>query len=79
MSATVARIADHPRFRAEAEPLVTKAELARHLAVSPRTIERWQRHGMPVRRLWTRRRDGRAPVRYRVSEVMAWLEGDDGH
>lgn len=78
MSATVAHIADHPRFAGATEPWVTKTALARHLSVSPRTIERWQREGMPVKRLWSRRKDDRKPVRYRISEVEAWLEANDG-
>lgn len=79
MNGTVVNIATHPRFSAAAEPLVTKQQLAEHLSVSVRSIERWQHEGLPVKRLWTRREDGRAPIRYRISEVEAWLEGDNGH
>lgn len=73
LTATVASIADHPRYCAVWEPLVTKRQLAGHLAISERTIERWQREGLPVERLWSRRSDGRAPIRYRITEVEAWL------
>lgn len=81
LTATVASIADHPRYRVAPEPLVTKRQLAGHLAVCERTIERWQREGLPVERLWSRRNDGRAPIRYRITEVEAWLRKgtEDGH
>lgn len=71
---TVVSIADHPRFQAAPERFVTKLQLARHLAVSTRTIERWQHEGLPCRRLWSRREDGRRPIRYRITEVEAWHE-----
>jgi hypothetical protein len=78
MSATVASIASHPRYKAAHEPLVTKRQLARHLVVCERTIERWERDGLPCRRLWSRRKDGRQPIRYRITEVEAWLEARNG-
>ena len=72
--ATVTSIAAHPRFSREREPLVTKRELAHHYAVSERSIERWQQNGLPFHRLWSRRKDGRGPIRYRISEVGSWLD-----
>ena len=50
------------------EPWWTKAQVARHLRVSERTVERWARDGMPCLRAGRGR-----TVRYRASEVEAWL------
>jgi phage terminase Nu1 subunit (DNA packaging protein) len=47
--------------------VVTKRQLAMHLQVSERTIERWTRAGMPVDK-W---RNGM--VRFHVRDVEAWL------
>jgi excisionase family DNA binding protein len=54
------------------EPLITVRELAGYLAVSPDTVLDWFEAGkLPGSRL-----TGRvgAPVRFRRSEVEAWLE-----
>ncbi|HEY4452340.1 MAG TPA: hypothetical protein VGN13_12195 [Solirubrobacteraceae bacterium] len=46
---------------------LTRAELARHLCVSEKTIARWGQAGMPCER-W-----GRRLLRYRLDRVEAWL------
>lgn len=48
------------------EQWLTKRQAAEHLAVTTRTIERWQRdHGLPYSRVGTR-------CRYRASELDEW-------
>lgn len=55
----------------EAEPLMTKQQLARHFAVHPRTIERWMEKGCPVaQRLW----GGSGAPRFHLSAVIEWHE-----
>ena len=54
--------------RSRVQPLVTKAELAAHLQVHPKTIERRVQDGMPCLRV------GRRALRFRVAECEAWLE-----
>lgn len=56
--------------RRRPEPWWTKAQVARHLLVSERTVERWTRDGLPCLRV-----SGGRTVRYRISEVEAWLAG----
>lgn len=53
----------------EADPdrLLTKAELAKRLAVSVSTVDRLTRSGMPVAAIVGDHR------RYRIAEVEAWL------
>lgn len=53
-----------------ADRLLTVAELAEYLGVSPHTIYQWRyrSEGPPGFRL------GKGQVRYRESEVLAWLE-----
>lgn len=46
---------------------LTRAELAKHLQVSEKTIARWQKQEMPAE-VW-----GRRLVRYRLDRVEAWL------
>lgn len=53
------------------EPLVTLGELAGRLSVSTRTLRRWREHGMPTYSVG-------ATVRFRVSEVEAWMRGTTG-
>lgn len=55
------------RARSGSEPLATKAQLAEHLQVHPKTIERRVQAGMPCIRV------GHA-VRFRIAECEAWLE-----
>jgi excisionase family DNA binding protein len=52
--------------RSGREPWWPKKKLAQYLDVSERTIERWTAEGMPCLR-------SRRTVRYRVSDVEAWL------
>jgi predicted site-specific integrase-resolvase len=49
--------------------LLTEAELADELKVSPRTLQRWRLEGRGPR--WIR--VGKAP-RYKWGDVQAWLE-----
>jgi excisionase family DNA binding protein len=58
---SVARVIPFPR-----EGWVTKRQLAEHLQVSEKTVERWMAAGMPCLR------QGRS-VRFRVSDCEAWL------
>ena len=48
--------------------LLSKAELARYLGVTGRTVEEYQRRGLPYFRLSARRN------RYDLTAVRAWLE-----
>lgn len=62
------RMADVVAFPARGtEALVDQVTLAAHLAVTPRTIRRWARAGMPH----VKRRNG--TVRYWISRSEAWL------
>lgn len=49
------------------DKLLTKKELARELGLSTKTIERWQKKGLPVVRLGTKY------LRYQYDSVIAWL------
>jgi len=49
-------------------PLATRREVARFLQVTPRTIETYQRLGLPHYRLGPRRN------RYDLAAVKKWLE-----
>ena len=49
------------------EPWLDKRELARHLGISVRSVERALADGMPHARIFTR-------VRFQVTAVEAWLE-----
>lgn len=51
------------------EPWITKAELARHLSLSTRTIERWVVHGLPHSEPFT----GSHP-RFRRSDCEVWIQ-----
>jgi phage terminase Nu1 subunit (DNA packaging protein) len=57
-------------LRRDHEPWVTKRQLAGHLQVCERTIERWTTGGMPCLR-----RVGGRTVRYQASRCEAWLAG----
>lgn len=56
------------RSRSLNEPWVTKLQLARHLQVSEKTVERWIADGMPCLR-------GKRLVRFQISRCEAWLDG----
>jgi predicted DNA-binding transcriptional regulator AlpA len=53
------------------EPWLTKRQIADHLSVSASWIERRMRHGLPHHRDPVKR----WVVRFRASEVDAWMEG----
>jgi len=55
------------------DEVVTSEELAVLLKVSPSTVKRWRGEGMPWHP-W-----GRRLVRFRVREVMCWLDEQDQH
>jgi excisionase family DNA binding protein len=61
-----AEVIRFPSERRDSEPWLRKAELARELQCSGKTIERRMREGMPFMPV------GRHP-RFRLSEVEAWL------
>lgn len=55
------------------EPLAKPAEVARHLGVKERTLTNWRYRNQGPK--WIKRGTARqAPVRYRWSDVEAWLE-----
>jgi predicted DNA-binding transcriptional regulator AlpA len=59
------------------DPWVTKKVVADHLGVTERTIERWQsdlRYSRGGGKLLPHRKLYACSVRYRLSEVDAWLE-----
>jgi hypothetical protein len=56
------------RARPGSEPLATKVQLAEHLQVHPRTIDRRVGAGMPCIRVGSR------AVRFRIADCEAWLE-----
>jgi phage terminase Nu1 subunit (DNA packaging protein) len=57
------------RLSREAEPLLTRQQVARALAVTPRTIDRWAEKGMPIAlRLW----GGSGAPRYQLSACLDW-------
>lgn len=64
----VASIAQHPRFRREREPLLSKRELHLRLTRSTRWIEQRVAEGMPSYL------DGNGYRRFRLSEVTPWLK-----
>lgn len=47
---------------------LTRAELAAHLHVSPKTIQRWEKAGLPAE-VW-----GARLRRYRLDRAEQWLE-----
>lgn len=49
-------------------PWLTRRQVAEHFAVSPKTVQRWQREGLPFER-W-----GSRLVRYRLDRVERWLK-----
>ncbi len=55
---------------APTEPFVTVDELAEHIGVTTRTLRRWRDQGMPH---YMRG----ATLRFRVSEVEAWLRQNE--
>ena len=62
---------NHAGVRCPGEPLVTAAELAELLGLSPATVlDRWERGDLPGYRLFGRKG---GPVRFRVSEIEALL------
>jgi predicted DNA-binding transcriptional regulator AlpA len=66
-----------PRSQRRAEPdcdalkLIRKSEVARHLGVSPWTVDRWVKAGTFPRPIFV---SDRAPARWRVVDVAAWLD-----
>lgn len=48
------------------EPFMTRQQLARHMQVSERTVDRWTKEGMP-HKLW-----GARTKRFRASEAVEW-------
>ncbi|HAB17277.1 MAG TPA: DNA-binding protein [Verrucomicrobiales bacterium] len=61
-------VSTHLVASSDAHRLATKREVARFLQVTPRTIETYQRLGLPHYRLGSRRN------RYDLSAVQRWLE-----
>lgn len=62
-------IITHPRFsgpRHAVDPWLTKQQLAAHLKMSTRTIDRMTLEGLPYTQLGKRRR-------YKTAEVEQWL------
>lgn len=51
------------------DAVLTTLQLAEHLGITERTISRWRELGVP------RLQRGANFVRYRLSDVLAWLEG----
>jgi Helix-turn-helix domain len=51
----------------EREPLVTGHQVAAHFTVDPHTVRRWRYDGCPFESY------GLKMIRYRLSEVEAWL------
>lgn len=51
------------------EPWLTKAELATVLKVCTKTVERWQRQGLPFTRIG-------GVNRYLLSEAIRWHRGE---
>ena len=52
-------------------PMQTKADVAAHLRVSERTIERWMALGLPFAKPYES-----GSVRFRASEVDAWFASE---
>ena len=55
------------------EPWVSKADVARHLGVSTRTVNRLMQRGLPYRR-----RFEHSFPRFQLGAVEEWMEGRDG-
>lgn len=51
---------------------LTRRELGETLEISSKTIERWQKEGLPAH-IW-----GRRLIRYKLDEVHAWLRTNKG-
>lgn len=47
-------------------PLLTKKKLAEHLRVSPRTVERWMKDGLPTRPIF-------GAIRFNPYDACDWL------
>lgn len=67
--AEVVDLATYRAFRGAPEPWCRKWGVADHFGVSLRTVERWQRQGLPFRKV------GPRLVLFRVSECERWLDG----
>ena len=73
-----AQVIDFQQARARrtaraSEPWVDKRTVARHLGVSPRTVNRYMDRGMPFRR-----RFEHSFPRFQLGAVEEWMEGRDG-
>lgn len=53
------------------DTLITKVELAIRLGVTPRTVERWHKLGLPFNKI------GRL-VRYDYTDVLHWVKKSQG-
>jgi len=56
------------RAKRQPEPWLSKREIAEHLGVSIRTVQRYMAAGMPFHRAYPT-----SPVRMKVSEVDSWM------
>jgi excisionase family DNA binding protein len=52
------------------EPWKSKREIAEHLGVSIRTVQRWMNEGLPFSKVFER-----GPAKFRRTEVDQWLKG----
>lgn len=69
IAVAVQQLVENQKASYDANSVLSTEELAGVLAVTPRTIARWRSERMPM--LQAKRR---GPVRYRLGDVLAWLE-----
>jgi len=58
-----------PGLASLTENLLTRLQVAKHLAIEPRTLESWRTRGLGPKYV----RYGRRSVRYRPSDVVQWV------
>jgi excisionase family DNA binding protein len=68
VSGNVVRLPSRPVATVAPDRYLTRDEVARHLGVSTKTIDRMLRDGLPCHRF------GRRLVRLRLGEVETWLQ-----
>jgi len=56
------------RAKRQPEPWKSKREIAEHLGVTIRTVQRYMVAGMPYHKVFER-----GPARFKVSEVDSWM------
>lgn len=63
--------ADHWDKGKHGKELLTRTEIARVLGITPHTVKRWEKNGLP------KFQKGSKFVRYDLEQVLAWLQPEE--